>query len=160
MKNEEKNEKKEEKKNEEKTEAAEVFPKPSEAEKKPVEKKSEDEKEAKAEINLQIEAAAVLPKEQVKETRQKVNKGKSGLTRRRRLIGVVISSKSGKTVKIEIKKWHYHSLYKKRIKLKKKIMVHDAKSEVKVGDMVQIIESRPISKLKKWQIVSVIEKAK
>ncbi len=153
---------KNEKKNEKKTEAGEVIPKIEvpETEKKPVEKKPEEEKGAKTENNLQVEAAAVLPKEIVKEKRQKVNKGKSVLSRRRRLIGIVISSKSEKTVKIEIKKWHYHSLYKKRIKLKKKIMVHDAKSEVKVGDMVQIIESRPISKLKKWQIVSVIEKAK
>jgi len=85
---------------------------------------------------------------------------KSIFKRKRKLTGIVISNKNDKTIKIKIEKWYYHSLYKKRIKQIKTLLVNDEKNEAKVGDKVQIIESRPLSKFKKWQLVKIIEKAK
>lgn len=89
-----------------------------------------------------------------------MKEGKSIFKRKRKLTGIVTSDKNDKTVKIKIEKWYYHSLYKKRIKITKTLLANDEKNEAKVGDKVQIIESRPLSRLKRWQIVKIIEKAK
>ena len=85
---------------------------------------------------------------------------KSIFERKRKFIGVVVSKKNSKTFKIEIEKKIFHSLYKKRIKLSRTFLVNDEKEDANIGDKVQIIESRPLSKLKRWQLVKIIEKAK
>ena len=125
--------------------------------------KPEETKTPVKEINKEL--SPEIKKEEKEDKKQVEKQSKPVLEdpskgRRRKLIGIVVSSKKEKTIKIMIEKWHFHWLYKKRIKLKKTMLVHDRNNEAKVGDKVQVIESRPISKLKKWQLVKVVEKAK
>jgi small subunit ribosomal protein S17 len=78
---------------------------------------------------------------------------------KRILKGKVISTKTKKTIKVLIERWKVHPKYKKRFKIHKKVLAHDEKEEAKVGDIVAIQESRPISKTKKWRLIKIIEKA-
>jgi len=75
---------------------------------------------------------------------------------KRILSGVVISSNSNKTITVDVTRRIKHKLYKKIIRQTKKYHVHDENNEFKVGDTVSIIESKPISKLKKWTVLSNI----
>lgn len=69
------------------------------------------------------------------------------------LEGIVLSNKSDKTVAVLVERTVLHKKYKKIIKRKKKYLVHDENNIFNVGDKVKIIESKPISKLKKWQVI-------
>jgi len=73
---------------------------------------------------------------------------------KRILSGVVVSSNSNKTITVDVTRRIKHKLYKKIIRLTKKYHAHDENNEFNVGDTVSIIESKPISKLKKWKVVS------
>ena len=73
---------------------------------------------------------------------------------KRILSGVVVSSNSNKTITVDVTRRIKHKLYKKIIRQTKKYHVHDEKNEFSVGDTVSIIESKPISKLKKWTVIS------
>ena len=73
---------------------------------------------------------------------------------KRILSGIVVSSNSNKTITVNVTRRIKHKLYKKIIRKTKKYHAHDENNEFKVGDMVSIIESKPISKLKKWRVVS------
>ena len=75
---------------------------------------------------------------------------------KRILSGVVVSSHSNKTITVDVTRRIKHKLYKKIIRQTKKYHAHDENNEFKVGDIVSIIESKPISKLKKWRVVSNI----
>ncbi|MDQ7031208.1 MAG: 30S ribosomal protein S17 [Desulfonauticus sp.] len=79
---------------------------------------------------------------------------------RRKLIGVVVSDKNEKTIVVKVERLVKHPLLKKYIKKRKKFMAHDPSNECKVGDKVEIIESRPLSARKRWHLVRIIEKAK
>lgn len=72
---------------------------------------------------------------------------------RRVLTGVVVSDKNEKTVIVRVDRRMRHPIYKKTIQRSKKYAAHDEKGQFKVGDAVQIIESAPISKTKKWRVV-------
>ncbi len=72
---------------------------------------------------------------------------------KRVLQGVVVSDKSEKTVIVRVDRRMSHPVYKKTILRSKKYAAHDEKSQFKVGDKVAIIESRPISKTKRWAVV-------
>ena len=76
------------------------------------------------------------------------------------LQGVVVSDKSSKTIVVQVTRRVRHPVYGKEIKISKKYHAHDEKSEAKMGDTVRIIESRPISRLKRWRLIQVIAKAK
>ncbi len=76
---------------------------------------------------------------------------------RRVLQGVVVSDKCDKTVSVKVEKRVMHPIYKKYVKLHKKYAAHDETNSYKVGDLVKIIESRPISKTKKWVVGSKVE---
>ncbi len=76
---------------------------------------------------------------------------------KRILQGVVVSDKTDKTVTILVERRFKHPLYAKTIKRSKKYAAHDEKNSCKVGDVVRIVESRPISKTKRWV---VLEKTK
>lgn len=69
------------------------------------------------------------------------------------LEGTVLNNKADKTVTVLVERKVLHEKYKKIIKRNKKYLVHDEKNTLNIGDKVKIIESRPISKLKKWQIL-------
>lgn len=79
---------------------------------------------------------------------------------RRYFTGVVVSDKMDKTVVVKIEKMKKHPLYKKYVKRAKKYKAHDEKNEAKIGDIVLIGETRPLSKTKYFELVKIIEKAK
>ena len=79
---------------------------------------------------------------------------------RKTLIGTVVSNKMEKTIVIRIERRKLHPLYKKYITRTKKIKAHDEGNLCQIGDLVKVIESRPLSKDKRWSLVEVLEKAK
>ena len=79
---------------------------------------------------------------------------------RKTRVGLVVSDKMDKTVVVSIQDNVKHPLYKKIIKRSVKFKAHDEKNECGIGDRVMIMETRPISKDKKWRVVQIIEKAK
>ena len=74
--------------------------------------------------------------------------------------GIVVSDKMDKTIVVAVKDSVKHPLYKKIIKRTVKFKAHDEKNECGIGDRVTIMETRPLSKDKRWRLVKVIEKAK
>lgn len=72
---------------------------------------------------------------------------------RRVLTGVVVSDANEKTITVRVDRRVPHPIYKKTIRRSKKYAAHDEKNQFKVGDAVQIIESAPISKTKKWKVI-------
>ena len=85
---------------------------------------------------------------------------KKRTTSRKSRIGVVVSSKMDKSVVVAIEKRVKHPLYKKFFKKTTKFMAHDEKNECGIGDTVKIMETRPLSKNKRWRLVEIVEKAK
>lgn len=79
---------------------------------------------------------------------------------RKTRVGKVVSNKMDKTVVVAIVDSVQHPLYKKIIKRTVKMKAHDENNECKIGDRVQIMETRPLSKDKRWRVVEIIEKAK
>jgi len=73
--------------------------------------------------------------------------------------GVVVSDKMDKTVRVQLNRRFLHPVYKKFVTKKKVFMAHDEANECHVGDVVQIVETRPLSRNKRWRVVSVITKA-
>jgi small subunit ribosomal protein S17 len=74
--------------------------------------------------------------------------------------GVVTSSKMDKTITVAVERKVKHPIYGKFVKKTRKFHAHDEKNECGVGDTVKIMESRPLSKTKRWRLVEVVEKAK
>lgn len=74
-------------------------------------------------------------------------------------IGKVVSDKMDKTIVVAVETYKKHSLYHKRIKYTKKFKAHDENNEAKIGDTVKIMETRPLSKDKRFRLVEVVEKA-
>ncbi|WP_348666371.1 30S ribosomal protein S17 [Arsenophonus symbiont of Ornithomya chloropus] len=74
------------------------------------------------------------------------------------LQGVVISNKMQKSIVVAIKRMVKHPLYGKFIRRTTKLHVHDEDNECKIGDLVEIRESRPISKTKSWKLIRIVEK--
>ena len=79
---------------------------------------------------------------------------------RKTRVGVVVSDKMDKTIVVAVKDSVQHPLYKKIMKRTVKFKAHDEKNECGVGDRVEIMETRPLSKTKRWRLVQVLEKAK
>ena len=75
-------------------------------------------------------------------------------------VGKVVSDKMDKTIVVAIENSVKHKLYNKIIKHTIKLKAHDENNECKIGDKVRIMETRPLSKDKRWRLVSIIEKAK
>ncbi|HSH36347.1 30S ribosomal protein S17 [Schnuerera sp.] len=75
-------------------------------------------------------------------------------------VGYVVSDKMDKTVVVAVETFVTHPLYKKQIKRTTKFKAHDENNECKIGDVVKIMETRPLSKDKHWRLVNIIEKAK
>ncbi|MFN8265301.1 MAG: 30S ribosomal protein S17 [Chitinophagaceae bacterium] len=74
--------------------------------------------------------------------------------------GVVTSSKMDKTITVAVERKVKHPIYGKFVKKTTKFHAHDEKNECGIGDVVKIMESRPLSKTKRWRLVEVVEKAK
>lgn len=79
---------------------------------------------------------------------------------RKTRMGRVVSDKMDKTIVVLVETSKRHPLYKKAVKRTKKLKTHDENNECKIGDRVKIMETRPISKDKRWRLVEIIEKAK
>jgi small subunit ribosomal protein S17 len=80
--------------------------------------------------------------------------------RRKERIGKVVSDKMTKTVVVTLTRQVPHPLYKKYFKKTMKFVAHDEKNDAKTGDTVRIMETRPLSKTKRWRVVEVLERAK
>ncbi len=79
---------------------------------------------------------------------------------RKRLVGVVTSDKMDKTVVVTVTTVKRHPLYGKVMKVDKKYKAHDEQNECREGDRVEIIESQPISRDKRWAVVSIVERSR
>ena len=79
--------------------------------------------------------------------------------RRKELVGKVISSKNDKTITVVVETYKKDPLYGKRVKYSKKYAVHDESNKANVGDIVRIVETRPLSKTKYFYLKEIIEKA-
>jgi small subunit ribosomal protein S17 len=79
---------------------------------------------------------------------------------RKQRIGVVVSDKMDKSITVLVERKLKHPLYGKFVKKSNKFMAHDEKNDSHVGDKVRIMETRPISKNKRWRLVEVLERAK
>jgi small subunit ribosomal protein S17 len=85
---------------------------------------------------------------------ENMHKGK-----KRELKGLVISDRMDKSVIVQVERYIQHKVYKKYIKQYKKYHAHDEKNECRIGDEVQIIETRPLSKLKRFRVTQITKKA-
>jgi len=81
-------------------------------------------------------------------------------TRRKTRVGKVVSSRMEKSIVVAIERRVPHPIYKKYFRRTTKLMAHDEKRAAGVGDTVRIMETRPLSKLKRWRLVEILEKAK
>lgn len=79
---------------------------------------------------------------------------------RKTRVGIVVSNKMDKTITVAIERRVPHPIYRKYFKKTTKLMAHDENSECTIGDKVKIMETRPLSKSKRWRLVEIVEKAK
>ena len=79
---------------------------------------------------------------------------------RKERIGIVVINKMDKTIVVAVERKEKHPLYGKFLKKTTKFVAHDEKSECSEGDVVRIMETRPLSKTKRWRLVEIIEKTK
>jgi small subunit ribosomal protein S17 len=94
-------------------------------------------------------------KEDVKMTVDKVDRN-----RRKTRVGVVVSDKMEKTIVVAVEDFVRHSLYGKAVKRTKKFKAHDGENQCSIGDKVKIMETRPLSRDKRWRLVNIIEKVR
>ena len=80
--------------------------------------------------------------------------------RRKTIVGMVTSDKMDKTVVVQFEDFVRHSIYGKAVKRTKKVKAHDENNECRVGDRIKIMETRPLSKDKRWRLVNIVEKVK
>jgi len=79
---------------------------------------------------------------------------------RKTRVGRVVSDKMEKTIVVAVEDFVRHPLYGKAVRRTKKFKVHDENNECRIGDRVKIMETRPLSKDKRWRLVQIVEKAK
>ncbi len=79
---------------------------------------------------------------------------------RKERVGIVVSDRMDKTRVVVVENLMQHPKYKKYIRRRKKFYAHDERNEAREGDLVRIIETRPLSKLKRWRIVEILRRAK
>ncbi|MDD3153324.1 MAG: 30S ribosomal protein S17 [Victivallaceae bacterium] len=78
---------------------------------------------------------------------------------RKEMVGVVVSDCQDKTIVVNVDRRTAHPLYKKVVKIRKKFTAHDEKNEAKTGDTVRIIETRPLSRNKRWRLLEILSRA-
>lgn len=79
--------------------------------------------------------------------------------RRKRLVGRVVSDKMQKTVVVQVERTRRHPLYGKVVRVRKKYYAHDEENSCRTGDLVRIVESRPLSRLKRWVVEEILERS-
>lgn len=92
----------------------------------------------------------------------KIHNGKIMTKRgvRKTKIGKVVSNQMDKSIVVAVERLVKHPLYRKYFKKTSKFMAHDKENQCQIGDIVKIMETRPLSKMKRWRLVEIIEKAK
>lgn len=80
--------------------------------------------------------------------------------KKRMLVGTVVSDKMNKTIVIAVARRKVHRLYKKYVNATKRVKAHDEQEEARVGDLVRVMEAKPVSKTKNWRLVEVLERAR
>lgn len=83
---------------------------------------------------------------------------RNALQKRRTVVGVVVSDKMQKTIVVKVDRMVRHGLYKKYIEKSRRYKAHDEKNEAKVGDHVRLVESRPLSREKRWVLQTVLRR--
>jgi small subunit ribosomal protein S17 len=83
-----------------------------------------------------------------------------GRNLRKQKTGVVVSNKMDKTIAVKVERRLKHPLYGKFVKRSKKFIAHDEENTCNIGDRVRIMETRPLSKMKRWRMVEILERAK
>jgi len=91
-------------------------------------------------------------------TNEQVATGAVERSRRKSRIGVVTSAKMNKTVTVSVERRFSHPLYGKGVKRTKKYHAHDENNEYRVGDTVRIVETRPLSKTKRWRVLELVSR--
>lgn len=79
---------------------------------------------------------------------------------RKQKTGVVVSNKMDKTIAVQVERRLMHPIYGKFVKRSKKFFAHDEENTCNIGDKVRIMETRPLSKMKRWRLVEILERAK
>ncbi|MBT8190825.1 MAG: 30S ribosomal protein S17 [Bacteroidia bacterium] len=79
---------------------------------------------------------------------------------RKQIVGLVTSTKMDKSITVSVERKLRHPIYGKFVKKSKKFLAHDEKNSCNEGDTVRIIESRPLSRRKRWKLVEIVERAK
>ncbi|MCT4665766.1 MAG: 30S ribosomal protein S17 [Flavobacteriales bacterium] len=79
---------------------------------------------------------------------------------RKERVGVVVSNKMDKSISVKIERRVKHPIYGKFVNMSKKFTAHDEKNDCNIGDTVRIMETRPLSKNKRWRLVEILERAK
>jgi small subunit ribosomal protein S17 len=74
--------------------------------------------------------------------------------------GVVVSDKADKTITVRIDVVHQHRMYKKTVRSSSTLRAHDENNEANVGDTVRVVESRPLSRTKRWRLTEILERAR
>jgi small subunit ribosomal protein S17 len=114
-----------------------------------------------AEATDATETAAPANKEAAADVRSAVtSEAPDARSRRKVRVGVVVSDKMDKTVLVRIDRRVRHPLYKKTLARSNKLAAHDEGNEAHVGDTVRVMETRPLSKTKRWRIVEIVERAR
>ena len=78
---------------------------------------------------------------------------------KKKLTGIVVGTKTDKTAAVLVSRLKKHQIYKKYVRRQAKYLVHDPQNKCLVGDRVRIIETRPISKMKRWQVLEILERS-
>lgn len=79
---------------------------------------------------------------------------------RKERVGLVVSNKMDKSIVVQIERKYRHPVYGKFVRKSNKLVAHDEKNDCNIGDTVKIMETRPLSKIKNWRLVEIIERAK
>ena len=79
---------------------------------------------------------------------------------RKERVGVVVSDAMQKTIVVRVERKYRHPLYGKEVRQYKKYYAHDEQNEAKAGDRVRMVETRPLSRLKRWRLVAILEKGR
>lgn len=129
---------------------------PAKAEAKPA--KAKAEAPAKKSVKAKAETKTAKKTPAVKAVKTPAAEKARG--HRKVRVGQVVSDKMDKTLVVTVEGSYRHRLYKKTMKKTKKFVVHDEQNQAGIGDLVEIMETRPLSKLKRWRLIGVVEKAK
>jgi small subunit ribosomal protein S17 len=92
------------------------------------------------------------------ETQSEIPQEQGERNSRKTRIGTVVSDKADKTVTVQVSRRFAHPLYGKQVAKTKKYLAHDEHNEFKVGDTVRMVETRPLSKSKRWRVAELIER--